>query len=462
MNKALDKIITVGLLVMVAFTALAFGTVEPWSIAVFELGVTVLLLLWAVKAVSDRRLKINVPSVALPLILFVALGLIECVSFTAADGSRSSLSMDVEATRSTVIVLIILLASFIIAANFFASRERLGTLASFLIIFGVALSLFGLLQYFASETYIYGFRPMKKNQGFGPFINRNHFAGYMEMLIPVPLSLIVARAVHKQSWVFYGFAAAIMGLGVVTSLSRGGILSLMAGLLFIAAASSLLRKNRPPKGFEQGRSASIVKRFAAVAAVAATIIVGVVWIGAEDVIRRTAETVDQARSSEEAYSSRKWIWKDTWKMVLAYPVLGVGIGAYETVFPAFASGGESRVRVDFAHNDYLQVLADAGIVGGLLALWFIYLIARAVLRGLRDPDPLRAAMAMAAGAGIFSILVHSLFDFNLQIPSNSLLFLLLSAVASYAGAGADRESARPALKQTASSDASPLATGASL
>ena len=149
-------------------------------------------------------------------------------------------------------------------------------------------------------------------------------------------------------------------------------------------------------------------------------------------------------------------------MVRAYPILGVGLGAYETVFPTFASGGDSKIRVDFAHNDYLQVLADAGIVGGLLAVWFIYLVARAVLRGLRSADPLRAAMALAAGAGIFSILVHSLFDFNLQIPSNSLLFLLLSAVASYAGASADRESGQPALKQTVSSDTSPLATGVSL
>jgi O-antigen ligase len=108
------------------------------------------------------------------------------------------------------------------------------------------------------------------------------------------------------------------------------------------------------------------------------------------------------------------------------------------------------------------VLADAGVVGGLLAAWFIFLVARAVLRGLNSADPLKAAMALAAGAGIFSILVHSLFDFNLQIPSNSLLFLLLSAVASYAGASADREKGRPALKQAVRSDAGPLATGASL
>jgi O-antigen ligase len=463
MSKILDKTIAVGLLVVVVFTTLAFGTVEPWSIALFQLIATVLLLLWAVKAVIDKRLKVNVPAMALPLILFVALGLIECISLAASDGRRVGLSMDVDSTRATVMMLIFLLASFIIAANFFASRERLGLLASFLVIFGVALALFSLIQYFAGEGRIYGFRPTKNNQGFGPFINRNHFAGYMEMLIPVPIALIVARAVHRQSWIFYGFAAAIMGLAVVASLSRGGMVSLIAGLIFTVVVGSRLRRNMERKRFEQSRASSMLKRVGAVGAIAAAIFVGVIWIGAEDVIRRTAETIDQARGTNEqaVYSSRRWIWNDTWKMIRDYPVLGVGIGAYETVFPTYASGGESYIRVDFAHNDYLQVLADAGIVGGLLAMWFIYLIFRAVMRGIKAADPFKGAMALAAGAGIFSILVHSLFDFNLQIPSNSLLFLLLSAVASYAGASADQPDPQ-ALKQTAGSDAGPLATGVSL
>jgi O-antigen ligase len=461
MSKILDKIIAIGLLAVVVFTTLAFGTVEPWSIALFQLIVTALFLLWAVKAVIDKRLKVNIPATALPLIFFVALGLIECISFAASDGSRAGLSMDVDSTRSTVMMLIFLLASFIIAANFFASRERLSTLASFLVIFGVALALFSLIQSFAGEGRIYGFRPTKNNQGFGPFINRNHFAGYMEMLIPVPIALIVARAVHKQSWIFYGFAAAIMGLALVASLSRGGMVSLIAGLIFTAVVGSRLRRNIERKRFEQHRAGSMLKRIGAVGAIAAAIFVGVIWIGAENVIRRTAETIEQARGTNEVYSSRRWIWNDTWKMVKDYPILGVGIGAYETVFPTYASGGESYIRVDFAHNDYLQVLADAGIVGGLLAVWFIYLVFRAVMRGIKAADPLKGAMALAAGAGVFSILVHSLFDFNLQIPSNSLLFLLLSAIASYAGASAD-QSDKHALKQTARSDTGPLATGVSL
>jgi O-antigen ligase len=83
-----------------------------------------------------------------------------------------------------------------------------------------------------------------------------------------------------------------------------------------------------------------------------------------------------------------------------------------------------------AHNDYLQVLADCGIVGAAAALCFITLVFRDILRGMRHPDRKMAAVALGCGAGIFAMLVHSLFDFNLQMPSNALLFLTLTAVIS--------------------------------
>ena len=116
-------------------------------------------------------------------------------------------------------------------------------------------------------------------------------------------------------------------------------------------------------------------------------------------------------------------------MIRANPVLGVGIGAYETAFPIY-SESDGSLRVPQAHNDYLQVIADAGVVGGVLAIWFIAAIFRTVSRGMHSRDPLMAALALGSGGGIFAILVHSIFDFNLQVPSNALLFLLLVAVAS--------------------------------
>src|SRR5215510_9694637 len=101
--------------------------------------------------------------------------------------------------------------------------------------------------------------------------------------------------------------------------------------------------------------------------------------------------------------------------------------AIETAFPMY-SQNDGSLRVEYAHNDYLQVLSDGGVVGGVLSAWFLVALGRAFLRAMRSMNQRVRAVALGSGAGVFAILVHSLFDFNLQIPSNALLFLLLAAV----------------------------------
>jgi hypothetical protein len=181
MSAFLDKVISIGLVAIVIFSALAFGSNEAWSVGLFEIIITALILLWAIKLAADKRLKIRVPAAALPLAGLVALGLAQAVATTDGEGRIHSLSLDVEATRGAVTVLLFLLASFIIAANFFITRERLTALANVLVIFGMAMSVFALVQYFTWDGRIYWVRPTEW-PAFGPFPNRNHFAGYMEML----------------------------------------------------------------------------------------------------------------------------------------------------------------------------------------------------------------------------------------------------------------------------------------
>jgi len=126
------------------------------------------------------------------------------------------------------------------------------------------------------------------------------------------------------------------------------------------------------------------------------------------------------------------IWQDTIKIIRDYPILGTGLGTYYTIYPTYAHT-EELFGLDYSHNDYLQVLAEAGAVGGLIAVWFIVAIFSAVSRGIRSRDPLFASLALAGAAGIFGVLVQSLSDTDLQIPSNALLFLVLAAVVSHVG-----------------------------
>jgi O-antigen ligase len=441
----LGRTMALGFLLAIVFTALAHGAVEPWSVFVFEAIVLALIMIWAIKIVADKRLVITIPKAALPVAALVLVGLAQSVAFEDSAGRWTSLSKNVEATRGAVTVLIFLLVSFIIAANFFVTRERLLALANFLVIYGLALALFALVQHFTWNGKFYWLRPNTISiSPFGPFVNHNHFSGYMEMLIAVPIALIITRAVRREMRLFCGFAAVMMGIAVVMSLSRGGMISLAAEMIFIVFVSlKLARKRRSSPGATDARARFPFAASQALAAIfiAAIILAGVFWIGADAVINRVTQGqgVSAGAEKETFHSSRGWVWRDTLSMIGANPLLGVGIGAYGTAFSIY-SKSDGSLRVPQAHNDYLQVLADCGIVGGAIALWFIWALFRSFASGVRVRDPLLAAIALASGAGTFAILVHSIFDFNLQLPSNALLFLLLTAVASVVGAAAgDKE-----------------------
>jgi O-antigen ligase len=424
-RNVVDKSIVAGLLTAVVFTTLALGTVEAWSVAIFELMVVVLVLLWASKAIIEKRLEIRFTPAALPLGAFVLLGLAQSIAITGSAGQTSSLSMDVEATRGAAAMIFFLFVSFLIAVNFFDTPQRLHTLANVLIIFGLALAVFALVQHFTWEGKMYWVRPTASagaGTG-GPFVNRNHFAGYMEMLIPIPAALALSRAARGEARLFCGFAAAIMSIAEAASLSRGGMVSLAAGLLFLAAMSVRRRRNnRSPK--RESWLSFRPEYF--VLLMLAAICAGVVWIGADfDILKRIAH--DPLTTS--AVTDRRGVWGDTLTMFGANPILGVGLGAFETVYPIYGHGDGSFL-IQFAHNDYLQVLSDGGLVGGAIALWFIVVIARAMTQVTKAADPFLRALGLGSAAGIFALLVHSLFDFNLQIPSNALLFLVLSVIVS--------------------------------
>ena len=463
MSERLDRAIAVGLLVAVVFTALAHGAVESWSLAVFELMIALLVLLWALKAIADRRFKVTIPKLALPMLALLAIGLAQSVSFGGPDSRVQSLSMDVEATRSTVTVLFFLVLSFLIASNFFDTRERLHTLVRFLVVYGLVLAVFALIQHFTWDGRFYWFRPTKQYSVFGPFVNRNHYAGYMAMLIPAPVGLIMSRGVPKDAWLLFGFAATIMGLTVVVSLSRGGMVSIFAGLIFVAVMSGRKAlaggKSRDRRSSEGGSRSRMTIRIGAVAVIALAIAVGVIWIGAEGVINRAAQSIDdQSLPSQMKHFGREWIWKDTLTMFSHNPITGTGLGAYETVYPNYTRGSGFLV-VQYAHNDYLQLLSDAGIVGGIAGVWFLFLLIKAIARGTRSSDPLKAGLALGCGGGIFAILVHSLFDFNLQIPSNCLLFLFLAAVVERIAATVSEVAPELDLAERAAANQGQLATG---
>ena len=429
MSQYLDKSIAAGLLSVMIFTTLAHGAVEPWSLALFELMVVGLLLLWGIKATLDRRLEITIPATALPIAALLLLGMTQSVAFNAA-GQRASLSMDVEATRRAVTVIFFLGVSFVVAANFFITRERLFLLANLLTVFGAVVAAFALIQYFTWQGRFYWLRATGHSV-FGPFVNHNHFAGYMAMVMPVPLGLIV-RVIHGQARLVYGFAAALMGTATIVSGSRSGVVSLTAAVVLMAVLNKRLRRH-PMVDDPAESERFFLWKFGPIAVVTLAMIAGVLWIGATPVIERFGDAVDQVARSGSPDVSRATIWQETVEMVRDHPILGAGLGTYYTIYPRYART-EKLSGLDYAHNDYLQIVAEAGMVGGAIAVWFIIVIFSAMSRAIQFRDSLSAGLALAAGAGIFAVAVQSLSDTDLQIPSNALLFLVLSAVVSQVAA----------------------------
>jgi O-antigen ligase len=422
MSLRLDNFIAVGVLFTLCFAALAHGAVEPWSLALVALLVAVLVLLWGTKVILERQFALTFPPASWPIACFLLLGIAQSVSFTGKAGERYSLSQDVEATRSTVVALLAVQVFFLLCANFFANRERLRVIVGFLTFFGFALSVFALLQHFTWNGKFYWLRTPLSGLGspFGPFANHNHFAGFIELLIGLPLALIITNAVRREERIFYGFLAIVMGVTIFFSLSRGGMLSLLMELLFLAILSRRVRLQK------KNAQSSVLWRGMAILIVTITIVAGTFWIGADSVVNRVAGS-----NQDNLSTSRVWVWQGAMSVFYTYPVLGAGLGAFQTVYPQRSTYDGSFGFVAQAHNDYLQVVADGGMIGAVLALWFLGVMWREVMRGLQAPDPLIAGLALGSGTGIVGLLTHSLLDFNLQLPSNAMLFLLLCAIASF-------------------------------
>lgn len=451
-SRVLGKLISVGLLIAIAFTALSFGSVEAWSIAIYSLLILVLALLWGLKCLIDRELMLTVTGGVWPLLVLIGFGGLQTVARVDESGRRFAISLDVEATHLTLEIAVVLLASLLLFTTYFAAAERLSWLRIFLVIFGLAISVFGLVQKFTWNGKYYWFftSSLPTEVPLGPFVNRNHFAGYLEMIVPLPISLILLRAVRGELAFFYGFAAAMMSIAIFVSLSRGGMISLMASVIFVIAFGikpAAERLAEPGKSYWSSRYGRILPRVGAIALIVLTIGVGVWWIAGDAVINRAERTqlTNETRGSagkETFFQSRGWIWRDTVTMIRANWVFGVGLGAYETAYSLYGKR-DGTLIVSQAHNDYLQIVADCGIVGGVITLWFLIVLFRDFSRALSHRDEMMAGMALGCGGGIVAMLVHSLFDFNLQLPSNALLFLALTAIVSNIGSAAVSGKARP-------------------
>jgi O-antigen ligase len=407
------KIIRFGVCGLVIFGVLAHGGVEGWARAVLETGAALLFLGWAVCAYLEEEEKLLISPLLLPLAAFSLVVFGQWAFHRAASAYNTR--MELQLLLTCVIVLFV-------AVQAFRTLEDWRGFVWFVMVFGFVVAIFGILQHLTFNGKLYWFREMRYGGiPFGPYVNRNHFAGLMELVIPVALVPLVMGKVRRERWFLVGLFAMLPTVALFLSASRGGIVSFGVELAALVLLMVLQRT--------AGRHAL------AGGVVLLVAVLMVSWLG----VRQVLERFSSLQTLEVSAGKRASMRSDTWTIFLEHPWTGTGLGTLQTVYPRYETLYDGKI-VNHTHNDYLEALAETGLLGGLCCAWFLgVLLVESMRRSVPWNHSFAATLHLAGLAGCTGFLVHSLVDFNLHIPANAILFFLMANLAS----GEIRQLTRP-------------------
>jgi O-antigen ligase len=431
------------LMATLAWGVLAFGAVYPWAywpLAVAATGLGVWGII-ATRAWEDPRAR----SLALALAAIAAAIGLQLVSLPyawldtlspAVDGFLRRLHifyhpaslhpLSIDPTETAIALgLFLALALFLVGLVRAIRYLRLEWLVNQLLGFSIALAVFGVIQKAfgpSDHLRVYGF--------WTPFINRNHFAGWMVMILPLVLgyaAALVQRVPHPRltdlpGWLRWTstedagrpilaiICVLVMAMSIVLTGSRSGMASFAAVLVVFAAFVTYRLSSR--------RAGVLV------AASFATLLAGAVaWSGA-------ASAATRFENAGSELSGRTDAWRDTARIIQDFPVFGTGLGTYGEAMLIYQRAGRDEIYLQ-AHNDYLQLAAEGGALVVIPAIILVVMIALVVRHRFRtgDDDPLTHWLRVGAVAGLVGIAAQSVVEFSLQMPGNTATCALLLALA---------------------------------
>lgn len=399
------KAVRIGVCGLLAFSVLAHGVVEPWSEAVLEIGAAILFLWWGL-LFAVGRLPVRCHRLIWPIGAFWLLAVAQYGTGITAVKFLTG----IEILKLSALALL-----FFLVVQAFETLEHWRAFGWFLLTLGFAVSTLGIVQHLSFNGKLYWFRELRYGGiPFGPYVNRNHFAGLMELIIPTGLSILLLRA-EARDRVPLLMVFTLLPIGALfLSGSRGGIAALFleVGVVIIL-------------GILRGQGRNQLVAGAAVLLLAGAF---VVWLGAG----RALERFQGYQKLEVNEARRTEMVRDSWRIFIDHPVLGTGLGTLEDVFPRYETLYDGTI-VNHAHNDYVEVLAETGAIGGVICACFLGLFFRGAWKRIVEAkNPRDLALRMGAFSGCCALLAHSLVDFNLHIPSNAFLFLIQSVLATSA------------------------------
>ena len=407
----------------------AAGVLGLWSSGRFRLatgtrGVAALMALVAIAALAQLM---PLPVGVLARLSPHAATLVDQLDFRVAHGlvGTHSLSVDPSATWRAL-ALYACFGVTVLGVARCSARAAL-RLAWFISWLGIAVALIGVVQKPLYAGAIYGFwTPMTHGTPFGPFVNKNHFAGWVVMAIPLAIGVFCAMVSRARGagvrdrllWlssrdgnqaVQAVLAVVLMGVALALTLSRSGLVSLVVALVLCGWAGVRRRRGG-------------IARPLVVAFVMLALFVAVDWAGLDKVVARF-DAADTA-----GLSGRIPIWRAATSMAADFWGTGSGLNTYgiATLFyPAVVPAHHLRE----AHNDYLQLAVEGGVLMGVPILIAIVGFIIAVRRRLAASSGSAYWVRLGAVGGIVAVAVQSAVDFSLQMPGNAALFATLCGVA---------------------------------
>ena len=476
-------LVLAGTLALVAWGSLAFGAVYPWAYTPLAAGAVAvgLAALWhgrrvpgagtgdgpllvalALVAAGAALQLLPLPAAAIDTVsparsaLLAGTDLRYAALLAAGSGAPAQpISIDPAATWRGL-WLLLSLAVLLAGLTAYFSREGIASIAPGLLLLGLVVAVIGIVQKAVLGDHawagmrIYGFwEPQYKlTTPFGPYVNKNHFAGWMLMVLPLGLCYALAQLDRGLRHTRRGWRNRLLWLSTI----EGGRLQLVAAAVVVMAASLVLTRSR--SGIAafllavlvtaavalrryQSRAARAVVAVVLLALVATPLVWADVDLGSRFVPAR-----------DESLRLRREVWRDTLRIVRDFPLTGTGLNTFGA-----ATLGYQTVRTDLhfreAHNDYLQVAAEGGMLLGVPAAAALVLLVWTVRRRFRERGDDRTRwLRLGAATGLLAIGLQSLVEFSLQMPGNAVLLVVLCAAAlhrtPFARDGGSRGSGSPA------------------
>ena len=430
-SNRLEQLLVAAVLILLVWLPLPLGSNREWAAGLLVALTGLTAGVWAFAALRNALPVSKALKPALPMFL-----LLLATQAWVAMQWLGGLTVDVGATFQYLMLGIAYSLLFLLVVGLFHTRQRLTLLLAALVVSGTFQAFHGAFMVLSGiGWHLLSPDGRPDSVATGTFVNRNHLAGYLELTLACGIGLLLAlRDGRPFRWVnllemLMGakarlrLALVIMVIALVMTHSRGGNVAFFTALTLIGGLFILRDKDN------RLRNSLILVSILVIDALVISQYFGLERLKDRVLNTRLADVVVDGEVVQSANEIRDDVFIYALPLAQERPLTGQGAGSFEAVFPKYP-GEDIRLHFDHAHNDYLQFAIEYGLIGSLPLLAFVLLALWRALQALWRRESLyRSGVGFGAAIGIIAIAIHSLTDFNLQIPANAATLVVLCAIA---------------------------------